>query len=110
MPIYEYNCEACGGITSQLILNSIEKKIPSCRACGSVQVQRVLSQVVLHRSETSRLAAFDPGAAQGAEFYQDPRNVGLWAKKRAQQMGVHLGTAFEETVEKARTGKILDGI
>jgi hypothetical protein len=34
--------------------------------------------------------------------------VGLWAKKRAQELGADLGSSFEETVEKARTGKILD--
>jgi len=31
----------------------------------------------------------------------------LWAKKRAKQMGVDLGPKFEETVEKARTGKLI---
>jgi hypothetical protein len=32
------------------------------------------------------------------------------AKKRAQDMGVDLGPSFDETVEKARTGKILDEV
>jgi hypothetical protein len=41
---------------------------------------------------------------------KDSRNVGLWAKKRAQDMGVDLGSSFDETVEKARTGKILDEV
>jgi hypothetical protein len=35
------------------------------------------------------------------------RNVGMWAKKRAQQMGVDLGPKFDETVEKARSGKLI---
>jgi len=43
-------------------------------------------------------------------FYRDSRNVGLWAKKRAKEMGVDLGSQFEETVEKARSGKILDDL
>jgi hypothetical protein len=30
----------------------------------------------------------------------------LWAKKRAQEMGVDLGAKFEETVESARSGKL----
>ena len=35
------------------------------------------------------------------------RNVGLWAKKRAKEMGVNLGAQFDETVEKARSGKLI---
>jgi len=73
-------------------------------------MQRVLSGFAYHRSETSRLAEFDTSAPSHPDFYKDSRNVGLWAKKRAQDMGVDLGPSFEETVEKARTGKILDEV
>jgi hypothetical protein len=34
--------------------------------------------------------------------------VGLWAKKRVQELGVDLGPKFDEVVERARTGKILE--
>jgi hypothetical protein len=43
-------------------------------------------------------------------FYKDSRNIGLWAKKRARELGADLGEGFEETVEKARTGKFLDDL
>ena len=56
------------------------------------------------------MAEFDASASSHADFYKDSRNIGLWAKKRAQDMGVDLGSSFEETVEKARTGKILDEV
>ena len=69
-----------------------------------------MSRFAYHRSEASRLAEFDPKARRDPEFYKDSRNVGLWAKKRARDMGVDLGSQFEETVEKARTGKILDEV
>jgi putative FmdB family regulatory protein len=110
MPIYEYYCEACGRITSQLVLRLAEATPPVCKACNSRETRRVMSRFALHRSEASRLAAFDPSVSHTPDFYQDSRNVGLWAKKRAQQMGVDLGSPFAETVEKARTGKILDEI
>jgi hypothetical protein len=71
-------------------------------------MQRVMSRFAYHRSEASRLAEVDPGVPHGPDYYKDARNVGLWAKKRAQDLGVDLGSQFEETVEKARTGKILD--
>jgi len=110
MPIYEYCCESCGRLTSQLVLKLAEATAPVCRACGSGQTRRVLSGFAYHRSEASRLAEFDPHASNQPDFYKDSRNVGLWAKKRAQDMGVDLGPSFDETVEKARTGKILDEV
>jgi hypothetical protein len=36
--------------------------------------------------------------------------VGLWAEKRVKELGVGLGPGFDETVEKARCGKILDDL
>jgi putative FmdB family regulatory protein len=108
MPIYEYRCEACGGVTSRLVLYTTAATSPACKACHNPQTQRVMSRFTYHRSETSRLAAVDPSAPCGPDYYKDARNVGLWAKKRAQELGVDLGSQFEETVEKARTGKILD--
>jgi putative FmdB family regulatory protein len=110
MPIYEYRCEACGRLTAQLVFKPAEATPPACRACGSAPTQRVLSGFAYHRSEASRLAEFDASTSNHPDFYKDARNVGLWAKKRAQDMGVDLGPSFEETVEKARTGTILDEV
>jgi putative FmdB family regulatory protein len=110
MPIYEYRCEVCSRLTAQLVFKPAEATPPACRACGSAQTRRVLSGFAYHRSEASRLAEFDASASNHPDFYKDSRNVGLWAKKRAQDMGVDLGPSFEETVEKARTGKILDEV
>jgi hypothetical protein len=70
----------------------------------------VLSGFAHHRSEASRLAELDASASNHSDIYKDSRNIGLWAKKRAQDMGVDLGSSFEETVEKARIGKILDEV
>ena len=108
MPIYEYHCVSCGRLTSQLVLKPAEATAPACRTCGNPQTQRVMSRFTYQRSEASRLAEFDTSARLAPEFYQDSRNVGLWAKKRAQELGADLGSSFEDTVEKARTGKILD--
>ena len=110
MPIYDYHCEVCGHLTLQLVFKPAEATPPACRAGGSGQTRRVLSGFAYHHSETSRLADVAPNASNHPDFYKDSRNVGLWAKKRAQDMGVDLGSSFDETVEKARTGKILDEV
>ena len=108
MPIYEYCCDACGRLTSQLVWPSRVEPPPACPACASPHTHRVLSRFAYHRSEATRLAAFDTGTSSRPDADKDARNVGLWAKKRAQEMGVDLGPQFEDTVEKARSGKILD--
>lgn len=66
-----------------------------------------MSSFALVESEASRIQNFDTGRPRDDSFYRDSRNVGLWAKKRAKQMGVDLGDKFEATVEKARSGKLI---
>lgn len=66
-----------------------------------------MSSFAVHESEGARLASFDSRAARGDAYYKDSRNVGLWAKKRARELGVDLGPKFDDTVEKARSGKLV---
>ena len=42
------------------------------------------------------------------DFYKDSRNVGLWTKKKLNDLGVDLGPKLDEIVEKGRSGKVLD--
>jgi hypothetical protein len=66
--------------------------------------------VVVIKTESQRLAEFDTRKRPDDSFYKDERNVGLWAKKRVKELGVDLGHSLDETIEKARTGKILDDL
>ncbi len=108
MPIYEYQCESCGRITTVLILKPGEEKGLKCKHCHHNRLIRVLSRVVLHRTEAQRLDKFNTSAPRDDSFYKDDRNIGLWAKKRVKELGVDLGPSLDETIEKARSGKILD--
>ncbi|MBW2062691.1 MAG: zinc ribbon domain-containing protein [Deltaproteobacteria bacterium] len=105
MPIYEYRCESCGKITSALILKSQEEETLQCAHCQGDCLIRVLSQFALHKTEAQRLNEFNSSAPRDDSFYKDNRNVGLWAKKRAHELGVDLGDRFDEVVERARTSK-----
>ncbi len=111
MPIYEYHCQKCGKDQSLLFLSQRDlQSRPRCKHCGSRRLTKLLSKFAYHQTETARLREFDTSAPRDESFYKDSRNVGLWAKKRAIEMGVDLGAQFEETVEKARSGKILDDL
>jgi putative FmdB family regulatory protein len=107
MPIYEYECTACGRTASHVVLGSEHLAHPNCPDCGSPETRRVMSRFAVMEGEAARLNNFDTRKPRDESFYRDSRNVGLWAKKRAQEMGVDLGPKFEDTVERARTGKLI---
>jgi len=108
MPIFEYECANCRAISTFLILKAEDGAKVACKGCGSRKMSKIISRVTYHRSESDRLADFDPQKPQGEEFYKDSRNIGLWAKKRAKELGADLGPKFDEIAESARTGKILE--
>jgi putative FmdB family regulatory protein len=108
MPIYEYECRDCRAVSGFLVMKKEDRERVACLKCGGRKMARVISRVTYHRSEEDRLEEFDTRKSQGEEFYKDSRNVGLWAKKRAKELGADLGDKFDEIVESARTGKILE--
>jgi putative FmdB family regulatory protein len=103
MPIYEYECLLCRRPFQFLVMKKAEEGDIRCPECGGAKIKRLISRVYHHLSEQDRLAAFDPKASKEDGFFRDSRNIGLAAKKRAQQMGVDLGKGFEEKLEKLRT-------
>jgi hypothetical protein len=66
-----------------------------------------MSSFAVVANEAARLDSFDTSKPRDESFYRDSRNVGLWAKKRAREMGVDLGPKFDATVEQARSGKLI---
>lgn len=103
MPIYEYECRACDAQFQSLIMKNEEEEGLACPKCHGKRLKKLISRVVYHVSEQDRLDAYDPSASQNDSFFKDSRNIGLSAKKRARQMGVDLGSGFEEKLEKVRT-------
>jgi putative FmdB family regulatory protein len=103
MPLYEYMCKECGRKSTRLVLKSSDEANLKCRHCGSDQLRRLISRVTVHKSESSRMADLDTKGQPDESYYRDNRNIGLRAKKRMQELGVDLGDAFEEKLEKART-------
>jgi len=103
MPIYEYECRSCDAQFQSLIMKNEEEESLACPKCHGKKLKKLISRVAYHASEQARLDAYDPSASKSDSFYRDSRNIGLNAKKRAKQMGVDLGSGFEEKLEKLRT-------
>ena len=110
MPIYEYECKGCGFISGHLVMKPSDRRKIACRSCEGKKMRKVMSRFASHKSEIQRLEEFNPSDARSDSFYKDDRNIGLWAQKRASQMGLDLGDSFQETLEKGRSKKILDNL
>jgi putative FmdB family regulatory protein len=102
MPIFEYRCEDCRAVVSALILAPADETEVRCPRCEGRRLRRVPSRFAIHRSVGSRIAGLSSAPADD-DFYADPRNIGLRAKKRARDLGLELGSDFDEAVERART-------
>jgi len=110
LPIYEYACQVCGTEFQYLVLNKEDEGRLQCPGCKGRDLKKLVSRTVFHVSEQDRLSTYDPNAPKDDAFYKDTRNIGLHAKKRAQQMGVDLGSGFEAKLDRLRTdpGKVFD--
>jgi len=110
LPLYEYQCQACGREFQYLVLKKDDEDDIRCPGCTGGDLKKLVSRVVYHVSEQDRLSAFEQNSSKDDAFYKDTRNIGLQAKKRAQQMGVDLGSGFETKLDKLRTdpGKVFD--
>jgi len=110
MPLHEYACKECGRKETRLVLKKGDEEALRCGHCGSDRLKRLISRVAIHKTEASRLAELDTRKQPDESYYSDNRNIGLRAKKRMQELGVDLGDAFEEKLEKARTTTNLDDL
>ncbi len=112
MPIYEYRCQACGAKTSHLVLGGSRQTELKCQACGGEDLTRLFSTFAYHRSESDRLSEFDTSKGAGDSYYSDSRNIGLWAKKRARELGADAETTrqIDQIADKTRdeVNKIFD--
>ena len=59
MPIYEYECTACGETFEHLIRSAKEEREAACTACGSRKIKRRLSVFSAHAAESR--PALPPG-------------------------------------------------
>jgi len=99
MPIYEFRCRACGKKVE--LLCPTDAQPGPCAACGG-RLERIMSRFAHHRSLQSRLADIDTSRPPGDDYYRDERNIGLWARKRMQELGCDPGIDFDGVVERAR--------
>lgn len=112
MPIYEYRCQDCGRKVSIFwrSLSAVDEKNALCERCGSRRLTRLVSRVrVMRGAESSDL---DTGGGDDALLDEmagldenDPRALGRFMRKMAQESGEDLGPEFDEVVTRLERGE-----
>ena len=115
MPIYEYRCQSCGGVSSFFVRSIGVDLKPACQHCQSNEMQRRMSSFALgktaasvHQSSPSDRAA--DRAAAGLDYYRDPRNIGRNVEESFSRHGVDIPQPVRESIDAAREGHIPQGI
>lgn len=103
MPIYEYECRACGAIVSVLVRGFEDPPELVCDSCGSSDMKRIISQVSVRLTDADRLSSYSPGAERNETFYKDTRNIGLRAEQMLKKAGVEPNDAFKSKLENLRS-------
>ncbi|MDA1061488.1 MAG: zinc ribbon domain-containing protein [Chloroflexi bacterium] len=110
MPIYEYRCAACSGLTS-VFLRSMSQEPPDdqrCEDCGSAELGRVMSKVA--RLKTGQDVIDEHGTPGAGGAYRDPRQIGRWVEDRFADYGMDLPDETRQMIDAARDGELPDSV
>ena len=113
MPIYEYRCAACDGLTSIFVRSMrAEAADPACEHCGSSQGPRRMSAVARLKTDKDVLDEYGaPGlGGRPEDHYRDPRQIGRWVEKRFEDYGIDLPDETRDMIDAAREGELPDSI
>jgi putative FmdB family regulatory protein len=100
MPIYEYECPACGAVFSELMPIDATTT-PQCPRCGNAAARKRLSRFAMGQTEDQRQAVLEEHAA--AVDHDDRRDIARFFKKTGGG-GWMDDEAFREVVDRAAAG------
>jgi putative FmdB family regulatory protein len=101
MPIYEFECRACGRKTSALVMVRARVAEVRCKHCGGAELERLWSRFAAPKSEEARMESLaDPSSLAGLDE-SDPASLARFMKKMGREMGEDLGGDVDQVVEEA---------
>ena len=106
MPIYEYRCADCRRRVS-IFYRSFDAipAEPACPRCGGKHLRRLISRVLLVRSEESRLDDLsDPSMLDDLDE-NDPRSLARWMRKMGDEVGEEMPAEFDEVIDRLESGQ-----
>lgn len=111
MPVYEFFCPTCHKKSSFLVRTASSSFEPKCSICGSADVARIISTFAYHKSlQTIHEESGEPGKFSSPDYYKDPRNIGRWAEKKFQDMGMEMPSEIQQKIQAAREGDLPESV
>ena len=111
MPIYEYRCEKCAGMSS-FFTKSISTAVePVCAHCQGTHMHRVISTFAMGKS--GKLVQDNYSSGMGSpplDYYRDPRNIGRHVENSFARHGVEMPESVRDTIQAAREGDLPKGL
>jgi putative FmdB family regulatory protein len=119
MPIYEYRCSNCHRKVSIFwrSISAVDESKARCSYCGSTQLSKLASRVRVIRGGSGGGASSDESAPDtggmdermlsemGGLDENDPRSLGHFMRKMADQTGEEMGPEFNEIVGRLEKGE-----
>jgi len=111
VPIYEYRCEMCGGISS-IFTKTINTAVePVCVHCQGTHMRRVISTFVMGKSGRPVQDNYSSGMGSSPpDYYRDPRNIGRHVEDSFARHGVEMPESVRDTIQAAREGSLPKGL
>ena len=111
MPIYEYRCEMCEGMSS-LFTKTINTAVePVCVHCQGTDMRRVISTFAMGKSGRPEQGVSSSGIGRPPlDYYRDPRNIGRHVADSFARHGVELPESVRDTIQAAREGDLPKGL
>ena len=108
MPIYDFNCSACGRPFSleykSLSAYAAASSHP-CTHCGSEKTSRKIGRVAIAKGDEARLDELTDHSILSAIDENDPAAVGQFMRKMSQTVGNDLDDSFDEAVDQLQLNK-----
>ena len=117
MPIYEYHCCQCRTTFNFLVRNISAHKKPACPKCKKKRgMERRISRFAMSRASKGKESAGSGGALDDAADMagmpdlagldeNDPKSLGRFMRKMAQETGEDLGPEFDEVCARLEAGE-----
>ena len=107
MPIYEYRCEMCDGMSSIFTKTINTEVAPVCDHCQGTHMRRVLSTFALGKSGRPAQDNYSSGTGRPPlDYYRDPRNIGRHVEDSFARHGVDVPESVRDTIQAAREGHL----
>lgn len=116
MPIFEYQCPACGKAASFLVRNTAAHRPPACPTCGKRGMARLLSRFAAPRGGAQQADRDDAGPESGdigmpggssmeGLDENDPRSLGRMMRAMAAETGETMEPEMEEVCRRLESGE-----